>query len=67
MEERLIEMETRIAFQDEAIRKLTGAVAQHEKELYRIHKELDRLRASLTALEPSGLGRSEDEPLPPHY
>lgn len=66
MDDRINELETRVAFQDEAIRKLVEAVAQQERELYRMSKEIGRLKASLTALEPGGLDGAE-EPPPPHY
>ncbi|NTU59840.1 MAG: SlyX family protein [Deltaproteobacteria bacterium] len=67
MDDRVIELETRVAFQEEAILKLTQAVEQQERELYRMSKEVARLKASLTALEPSGLGPLDEEPPPPHY
>ena len=67
MEDRWTELETKVAFQDDTIRKLCDTVAEQERQLYRMAKDLEVLRAHLTALDPSLLGRPEDEGPPPHY
>lgn len=67
MEDRLTELETKVAFQDDALRKLCDTVAEQERQIYRMAKDLESLRLSLTAMAPSLLGRPEDEGPPPHY
>jgi SlyX protein len=67
MADRLVELETRVAFQEDSIRKLGEAVAEQERQIYRLTKDLELLRANLLALAPSLLARPEDEGPPPHY
>ncbi|MBI5014934.1 MAG: SlyX family protein [Deltaproteobacteria bacterium] len=67
MEDRLTELETRVAFQDDALRKLRDVASAQEQQIYRLTKELERLRASVVALAPSLLGGTDDEGPPPHY
>jgi SlyX protein len=67
MAERLVELETRVAFQEDSIRKLSEAVAEQERQIYRLTKDLELLRVNLSALAPSLLARPEDEGPPPHY
>jgi SlyX protein len=67
MEDRLIEMETKIAFQEDSIQKLTEAANRHEKELYLLTREIKNLRAHLSGQADAQLQDPKDEPPPPHY
>jgi SlyX protein len=67
MDDRLIELETKVAFQEDSIQKLTEAVNQHERELYRLTREMKMLREHATAQSESQLAELADEPPPPHY
>jgi SlyX protein len=67
MEDRLVELESRVAFQDDAVQKLAHTVAEQERQIFRLTREVELLRASLTALTPSLVIRPEDEAPPPHY
>jgi SlyX protein len=67
MENRLIELETRIAFQEHTVQELNSVVARQQQELLRLRHEIENLRAQLQALAASPVaGRSEETP-PPHY
>ena len=66
-EDRLIELETKVAFQEDSIQKLTEAVNQHEKELYRLTREVKIMREHATSQSESQLADLDDEPPPPHY
>jgi SlyX protein len=66
MEKRIIELETKVAFQEDTILKLRDAVAEQEKQLYRISKELAAIRRHLIELGPVP-GEEEDDSPPPHY
>lgn len=67
MKERLIDLETRLAFQEDLIQSLNQTVAQQQKqldELQRIQNALiERMRLLAEAL-PQAPG---EEPPPPHY
>ncbi|MFT3762352.1 MAG: SlyX family protein [Pseudoxanthomonas sp.] len=67
LEQRLIEMETRLTFQEQALNELSEALADARAESARTNgllrsllEDLGKLRASLHA-DPA------DEPPPPHY
>lgn len=67
MEDKLIDLESRIAFQDETIDALSQIVTQQQTQLDTLTKEVERLRDRLKAIIPSPLGSDEPEPPPPHY
>lgn len=67
LEERLTELEVRVAFIDDGIAALNEAVAMHDQSMLDMRNELDRLRADLIGLR-SALGNDmRNEPPPPHY
>ncbi len=67
MEERLAELEVRVAFQDRVIQQLNDVVTRHARDLERLTREIATLRQQLTLLAPSLVERPENEPPPPHY
>lgn len=67
LEERLAELEIRLAFQDRTIQELNDVVTVQQGMIDRVVKELEMLRAHLRSLAPSPVApRSEEKP-PPHY
>lgn len=66
LESRIMELESRLAFQDDTIQALSD-------ELVEQHKRIERMQLQLTALarrqeELNGqVGIAEDEAPPPHY
>ena len=67
MEERLIDLESRLAFQDEAIEHLTATLLGQEKAMAELRAEVERLKQLVVQLAPSQVGERGDEPPPPHY
>lgn len=66
-EQRLDEVETRLAFLDDALAGLSAAEAERSQRMLRIERTLAELRMELAALR-TGLGDDvRDEPPPPHY
>lgn len=66
-ESRLIELESRVAFQDDAVRKLEELATEQGQQIYRLTRELEAMKEKLLAVTPSLLARQEDEGPPPHY
>lgn len=66
MEERLIDLETRLAFQEDAIQELNTVVADQQRLITTLRLELDGLKARLRELTPSPIDGGA-EPPPPHY
>ena len=67
MEDRLIELETKVAFQDDTILKLEAQVSGIEKTLLRLTRELETLRSQFTKGEGAGVMDLVDDVPPPHY
>ncbi len=65
MEERIIELETKVAFQDEIIETLNQTVIQQQRVLDQLRLELKEVKTQVEArLE---MGSSQTVELPPHY
>ena len=62
--ERLIEIETKLAFQDQMIGRLQEAVIEQQKQLDRLRVLAERLQGKQAAGPGDDLS---NEPPPPHY
>lgn len=71
LEHRLVELETRLAFQEHAIGELSDALAAARDEGTRnallLHRALEDLRQLRGALSSDLTGDPAHEPPPPHY
>lgn len=67
MEDRIQELEMRVAFQDDAIEKLTRALDEQQRAFYKLEKELAEVRERLEAKTEDNVIAQEDEAPPPHY
>lgn len=67
MEDRLIELETRIAFQEDTLSQLNEIVTQQQLTLDRVLRELTELRRMMHAITPSHIADASEETPPPHY
>ena len=72
LEQRLVDLETRLAFQEHALQELSDALAAARSEeaanALRLHWALDELRQLRLALAASPVtGDAASEPPPPHY
>jgi len=65
-ESEIIELQTRTAFQDQALQTLSDTVARQQQALVELQKDLEELQRQLRALQPSEVD-GEAEPPPPHY
>ncbi len=67
LEDRLTELEVRLAFIDDAVGSLNAAVAAQDRGMLQMRQELERVRGELFGLR-SSLGQDPGiEPPPPHY
>jgi len=67
MQDRLAELETRIAFQEQAIQELSDVVARQQAEIDRLSRANETLRLQLLELAPSLVAGRDEETPPPHY
>ena len=67
LEARLVELEMRLAFQENALVEMSDALAAARLEAERIAALVRRVMDELKASRASFLGDPADEPPPPHY
>jgi len=67
MEARIVELETRLAFQEDTIHHLSEILATQQRSIDKLTKSLELLRQRLQAFSPSPLEGGGEEPPPPHY
>jgi len=67
MEERIVELETRLAFQEDAIHHLNETVAAQQRRIDSLSGMLEVLSQRLQQFSTSPLHGNEEEPPPPHY
>lgn len=67
LEQRIIELESKLAFQEHTIQELNDIVTSQQKEISLFNQKLQLLRSQLTQLMPSNIASSSEETPPPHY
>jgi SlyX protein len=65
MDSDIIELQTRLAFQEESILELSDVVARQQREIAALTAKLDLLQQQLEVLAETEA--AEEEPPPPHY
>ncbi len=67
LEERLTELEVRLAFLDDSVAALNSAMAMHDRGNMQMRLELERMRGELLNLRSALAHDALTEPPPPHY
>lgn len=67
MEQQLIDLQTKVAFQDEAIDSLNRSVARQQRRIEELEEELRQLKRQLRSLSDPGIASPQEEGPPPHY
>ena len=64
----LVDLQTRLAFQDQAIAELSDVIADQQRQLDQMRQRLKLLGDKLDALEGTlPQGSAPDQEIPPHY
>jgi len=66
MNERITELETQLAFQDDTINKLNRVVIDQQTQLNSLREQVDLLNKKLLSLSESVVHHDDNQP-PPHY
>ena len=66
-EDRLIELETRLAFQDALIQTLSSLLAAQQDRLQAVERQVGEVRRQLRLMSSQDVGSASEEPAPPHY
>jgi len=67
MEQRLMELESRVAFQDDAIQKLNDVVVSQQEQIDLLLSELKYLNEKVRDLTSELIASEDQETPPPHY
>jgi SlyX protein len=67
MENRLEDLETRIAYQEAAIEELTATSLAQQQSIEQLQAQIDYLKSLLKDLTPSAVAPMSEETPPPHY
>jgi len=67
LENRVMELEAKVAFQDDTIETLNDELRTHQKHLAKMHRQLELLAQKIKEGGDSGLMPQHQEPPPPHY
>ncbi len=67
LDDRLAELEMRLAFQDDVINTLSEQVAKQEMDLRELWEAKRLMHKQLKDMAPSNLKPEEEETPPPHY
>ena len=67
MKERIIELETRLVFQEKTIQELNRALVDQQRQIEGLRRELERLHDRIGALGVSNVASPSEETPPPHY
>ncbi|MDX8403303.1 MAG: SlyX family protein [Mariprofundaceae bacterium] len=67
LEKHIIELETKVSYQDHIIQELNDVVTSQQKQIDVLESEFKRLREHLKTSSSSQLARPDEEVPPPHY
>ena len=67
MEERVAELEIRLAFQDNTIQELNNELIQQQQQLTKLIQDMNGLKHQVNLLLPSLVASESQETPPPHY
>jgi SlyX protein len=67
LEDRLTELEVKLAFVDDTVATLNATVSGHDRALAEMRLAIERLRAELMGVRGALAHDAHDEPPPPHY
>ena len=67
MEERITELESRLAFQDDTIQKLNDVVVKQQQQIDQLFVQMSELKEQIQSLVPVLIANEAQETPPPHY
>ena len=67
MEQQLIDLQSRLAFQEDGIDQINQTLALQAREISELRLEIEELKRQLRALTPSNIASEAEETPPPHY
>ena len=67
LEDRIVDLESKVAFQDHTIESLNDSVAQQQRQIEQLNFKLNHVVERLKSMQPSNIASQDEEAPPPHY
>ncbi len=67
LEDRIVDLESKVAFQDHTIESLNDSVAQQQRQIEQLTFKLNHVVERLKSMQPSNIASQDEEAPPPHY
>ena len=67
MENKIIDLQSKLAFQDETINELNEVITDQQNQLDQLREEIRLLALRIASVAQSAAAPDEKEPPPPHY
>lgn len=67
MNDDIVDLQTRVAFQDGVLEQLNQVVTSQQTQIERLENQVKNLKSQLESLQHSQVVQQGDEPPPPHY
>jgi|GEM_PF-222208 SlyX protein len=67
LENQMVDLETKVAFQDDTIEQLNEALSNQQLTMDQLSFKVDHMMDKMKSIEPSNIAKPEEETPPPHY
>jgi SlyX protein len=67
LENQVVDLETKVAFQDDTIEQLNEALSNQQLTMDQLSFKVDHMMDKMKSIEPSNIAKPEEETPPPHY
>jgi len=67
MENKIIDLQSKLAFQDEAIHELNEVITDQQSQLDQLREQIRILELRIANVTQASVSPAEKEPPPPHY
>ncbi|MDH5190180.1 MAG: SlyX family protein [Gammaproteobacteria bacterium] len=67
MENRVIELETRLSFQEDTIHQLNEVITRQQNQIDLLQEQVDDLKKRVQTVQTSNIKDESEETPPPHY
>lgn len=67
MNEDIIDLQTKLAFQDSLLEELNQVITDQQKQIDRLQHSIEVLKSQLLSVQAHPLLQETNEPPPPHY
>ncbi len=67
LQQQVFELESKLAFQEDTLQALNNELLEHQRGIEELQRHVLILAEKLQGSSDSGILRTDEEPLPPHY